>query len=249
MEIIKETTMIDIAMFDVNEVGAVFLIKAGKTCLIDSGSKKDTSNIIKALKSLENKRAINNKQIKDAEVVEDSSGDLVRVINKSKQNRLVSEVWNKRVDNKIAKIVAEDGEAYAIKILMAMYNGLKGKVTTTLVQYINGIMKNITKKAMIFITLMILLIVSPEAQTGSKENHEKIRLPENVYIELTREFYEAMKNKEHGGQMVYSNDPSLEYLREISVSSRFIVETNLQILKQQERIISLLQILTEKKSK
>lgn len=47
------TTMIDIAMFDVNEVGAVFLLKSGKTCLIDSGSKKDTSNIIKALNSLD----------------------------------------------------------------------------------------------------------------------------------------------------------------------------------------------------
>lgn len=110
-------------------------------------------------------------------------------------------------------------------------------------------MKNITKKAMIFITLMILLIISPQAQTDSKENKRKNRLPENVYIDLTREFYDAMKNEDHGGHQLYSNDPSLEYLREISVSSRFIVETNLQILKQQERIIGLLETMVEKKSK
>lgn len=102
---------------------------------------------------------------------------------------------------------------------------------------------------MIFITLMILLIISPQAQTDSKENNRKNRLPENVYIDLTREFYEQMKNEDHGGQKLYSNDPSLEYLREISVSSRFIVETNLQILKQQERIISLLETMVENKSK
>jgi glyoxylase-like metal-dependent hydrolase (beta-lactamase superfamily II) len=49
----ENTTLIDIALFGVNGVGAVFLLKSGKTCLIDAGTKKDASNIVKALKSLE----------------------------------------------------------------------------------------------------------------------------------------------------------------------------------------------------
>ena len=42
----ENTNLIDVAMFGVNEVGAVFLVRGGKNCLIDSGSKKDTGNTI-----------------------------------------------------------------------------------------------------------------------------------------------------------------------------------------------------------
>lgn len=110
-------------------------------------------------------------------------------------------------------------------------------------------MSNTIKKTVILASLMILLLLCPHTQISSRENDEKNRLPEGVYIELTRDFYEAMKDRGTGGQTVYTNDPSIEYLREISVSSRFAVETNLQIIRQQERIISLLETIAEKKSK
>ena len=66
-------------------------------------------------------------------------------------------------------------------------------------------------------------------------------VPEGVYIELTRDFYETLKNEGVSGSRVYSNDMSNEYLKQISISARFMVETNLQILKQQERILQMLQ--------
>jgi hypothetical protein len=63
-------------------------------------------------------------------------------------------------------------------------------------------------------------------------------IPEGVYIKLTKDFYDAIKNS---SDVTYSNDPSVEYLRQIAISAKFMVETNIQILKQQERIIQLLE--------
>ncbi len=59
-----------------------------------------------------------------------------------------------------------------------------------------------------------------------------------VYIELDKEFYQALKS-ETGRS--YTTDKSNEYLRQIAVSTRYMVESNLQILKQQEQIITLLE--------
>ena len=68
--------------------------------------------------------------------------------------------------------------------------------------------------------------------------------PRGVYIELTKEFYESLMDGTRRGKYRYTtNDPSIEYLKEISISTRFMVETNLQILRQQEKIIELLQSL------
>jgi hypothetical protein len=75
------------------------------------------------------------------------------------------------------------------------------------------------------------------------------RIPGGIYIELTRDFYEALRNETARGAKVYTSDPSQEYLREIAVSTRFMVETNLQILKQQEQMIRLLNDLQEGKKK
>lgn len=75
------------------------------------------------------------------------------------------------------------------------------------------------------------------------------RLPRGVHIILTKEFYEAMLEGGAGGKKVYGNDPSSQYLREIAISSRFMVETNLQLLKQQETLIQMLRTLLEEKKK
>ena len=72
------------------------------------------------------------------------------------------------------------------------------------------------------------------------------QIPEGVYIKLTKEFYDALKDTNSAGAKVYTNDPSTEYLKQIAISTRFIVKTNFQILKQQERMIELLQSLQTK---
>ncbi|MCK5779804.1 MAG: replication initiator protein A [Psychrilyobacter sp.] len=65
---------------------------------------------------------------------------------KAKRNIHVSKAWNKRVDNKFRKIVLEDGEEIAIEILDLLYKRLNTEIKSTLVQYVNGILKIVRKK-------------------------------------------------------------------------------------------------------
>ncbi|HDZ23229.1 MAG TPA: hypothetical protein ENH70_01670 [Desulfobacteraceae bacterium] len=82
--------------------------------------------------------------------------------------------------------------------------------------------------------------------TKAESDSSQYRLPDGVYVDLTRDFYEALQGTTDGGKKVYSNNMSDEYLRQIAVSSTFTVRTNLQIIKQQERIIQLLQSIRDR---
>lgn len=75
----------------------------------------------------------------------------------------------------------------------------------------------------------------------AKDDRVKSRIPEGIYIELTKEFYETLRNNGDEGRKTYSNDPSKDYLKQIAISTRFMVETNLQILRHQEKMIKLLE--------
>ena len=94
--------------------------------------------------------------------------------------------------------------------------------------------------------LIGILFLGP-IMTYSQEAASRRPFPRGLYIELTKDFYEALKGEETGGKKVYSSNPSEDYLRQIAVSSRFMVETNLLILKQQEQLIQMLQTLLEQK--
>lgn len=103
-------------------------------------------------------------------------------------------------------------------------------------------------KKLIYGSALVLLIVSgitvyciAEDESGSNKE-----LPDGVYLRLNKEFYESLAN---GNVTTYSNNKDTEYLREISVSSRFMVETNLQIIRQQEEIIDLLKTIADKNKK
>ena len=91
--------------------------------------------------------------------------------------------------------------------------------------------------------LILLLGCGITVYCIAQDSESKKELPEGVYLKLTREFYESLNNN----QNTYSNNKSTEYLREISISSRFIVESNLQIIRQQEEIIRLLKTIADKK--
>lgn len=79
----------------------------------------------------------------------DEFPEVQKAIEKAKKNIYVSKAWVKHPKhtlNKINKILSEKGEIYTINILEELYKGLKSEVQTTLVQYINGIIKNIPNK-------------------------------------------------------------------------------------------------------
>ncbi len=91
------------------------------------------------------------------------------------------------------------------------------------------------KILLVIIILAFVFIVDSKKEIFSGNTYN---IPEGVYIKLTKDFYDSLKSS---GNITYSNDPSIEYLRQIAVSTKFMVETNLQILKQQEKIIQLLE--------
>jgi len=94
---------------------------------------------------------------------------------------------------------------------------------------------------MAMLCALLLGVILGELKGPLQAGTPPYRMPEGVYLKLTKEFYEALKAEGEEGVKVYSNDPSKEYLRQIAVASRYMVETNLQILKNQERIIKLLE--------
>lgn len=67
-----------------------------------------------------------------------------------------------------------------------------------------------------------------------------------IELQLTEDFYRALRAE---GAKTYSTDQADEYLRQIAVSTRFMVETNLRLMQQQERIITLLEALQAQKAK
>lgn len=69
------------------------------------------------------------------------NSNILKHIEKSKRNIYIQKAWKKTVDNKLNKILNTYGEELTICILKAMYE-LKNPIETTLVQYINGILKN-----------------------------------------------------------------------------------------------------------
>jgi len=91
----------------------------------------------------------------------------------------------------------------------------------------------------ILLLACVLAVVYPRG-TIAKEGIN-YGLPQGVYIDLTREFYEALKAEGSAGNKTYTNNMSQEYLRQIAVSARFMVESNLRILQNQEKIIELLE--------
>ena len=94
---------------------------------------------------------------------------------------------------------------------------------------------------MIFFGGAFLLTLIMSSTLYAKDDRVRGRIPAGIYIELTEEFYEALRNNGYGGSKTYSNDPSKDYLKQIAISTRFMVETNLQILRQQEKMIQLLE--------
>lgn len=84
-----------------------------------------------------------NKPTKKSEELEFSDEILDR-IKKAKRNIYVMRAWDKRTDTKIKKIYREDGEERLKEILNILYKNLTTNVKTTLVQYINGVIKNLS---------------------------------------------------------------------------------------------------------
>lgn len=90
-------------------------------------------------KKKENKTTKGKKENKNEYIYPEN---VLSYIAKAKKNIYVSRAWDKRTDTKIKKIFFEDGEVILIEVLKILYKNLNSNIKTTLVQYINGILKN-----------------------------------------------------------------------------------------------------------
>lgn len=138
----------------------------------------------------------------------ESNKSVLDEISKTKKNLYVSKSWNKRVDNKIQKILREEGEAYTIFILKELYKGLAGEIKTTLVQYINGIMKNSPKDEVLDLLKPPKKLEAIEAEIIVESTHEEAQnasqelkvspmdeILYNMFIDMKEEKQDEIKNK------------------------------------------------------
>jgi hypothetical protein len=112
------------------------------------------------------------------------SEDILKAITKAKKNIFVSKNWNKRVDNKIIKLINDEGEKLALHILNILYSNLRTDISKTLVAYINGILKNIKSDKELLENI----------KTPKKEKLNKIKGIKEHEIE-DAEIIEPSKNK------------------------------------------------------
>lgn len=96
---------------------------------------KEAQKVTKSVKKSTSKAKDNGIELPDS---------VIEKVQKAKRNIYVQRSWDKRTDTKIKKIFREDGETLAIEVLNILYKNLNGNIKTTLVQYINGVLKNIS---------------------------------------------------------------------------------------------------------
>lgn len=114
----------------------VQMITAERNLDIEEAEVVDVINLAK-------KKEIKKSVSKPKESSPEFPEGILEKVQKAKRNIYVQRAWDKRTDTKIKKICREDGENVAKEVLNILYKNLNGNIKTTLVQYINGILKNI----------------------------------------------------------------------------------------------------------
>ena len=82
------------------------------------------------------------------------------------------------------------------------------------------------------------------AQSGTPSGTDSGRI--NTYIPLTKEFFESMEKLSRANDTTYG-DRQGPLLEQIAMSSQFMVKTNLTLIRQNDRIIQLLEELNRKR--
>lgn len=160
--------VLDPAIIELNEISNL-------ECTYELIPPKRYKSILFRMKTNSSKVIEVLKVVKDKEEKLDYKNDeeLVKKVEQAKHNIYISRAWDKRVENKINKLLNEVGRSFVIEILEDMYNSLKSDIEITLVAYINGILKN--KK------------IAGKSKTRSKIS--------SVFAENNKNIREVIKNK------------------------------------------------------
>mgnify|MGYP000872946876 FL=1 len=205
----------------------MFNVEKDNECHISSYIEKKKTTI-EYKKTGERKRKTKLKDVEEAILV-DSVGHETHVnvdeaIKKAKRNIYISKAWNKRVENKINKIIAEHGEMFTASVLDKIYNRLTFEIKTTLVQYINGVVKT----------------MQSEEKAKKKEN---LQLFEPKVIELKVEEQEEKQQVELSEEEVEILFNALDDIRKIEVEQKA-----LEICEKQEGVAQAFLLQLKKRS-
>ncbi|GLI57701.1 hypothetical protein PM10SUCC1_32150 [Propionigenium maris DSM 9537] len=170
----------------------------------------------------------------------ESNKKVLEEISKAKKNIYVSKAWNKRADNKIQKILREEGEGYAIFILKELYKGLAGEIKTTLVQYINGIMKNSPKDEVIDLIetpteseVLEAEIIEEIPSQGSKEaasepqSDPATELLYNMFLDMKKDKQQEIEGKAKELYITETNTKKFDKMHEkifMTIKKTYIVK-------------------------
>jgi hypothetical protein len=86
-----------------------------------------------------------------------------------------------------------------------------------------------------FLTLSFWPCVTPAEDVAPPSGPEV-----EIHLDLTRQYYDALRRADNARTRHLSTDRSDRYLEQIAISTRFMVETNLRLLKEQAEIKALL---------
>lgn len=129
--------VLDPAIIELNEISNLEctyeLVPAKRYRSVLFKMKTNNSKVIEVLKV-----------VKDEEEKLNYKNDeeILKKVEFVKHNIYISRAWDKRVENKINKLLNEVGKSFVLEILDDLYNNLKNDIEITLVAYINGILKN-----------------------------------------------------------------------------------------------------------
>lgn len=102
---------------------------------------------VKHNKNFVEKKATIIRKVQETKKDYKESSRIIKALEKAKRNIYVSRAMKKYVYTKINKIYNELGEDFTVLILNNLYTSLNENIQTTLVQYINGMIKNIKNEA------------------------------------------------------------------------------------------------------
>ncbi|MGB6129692.1 MAG: replication initiation protein [Psychrilyobacter sp.] len=206
-------------------------IKKDKTTLSDKSLKQEIKG--KAEKQAAKKKVIKKDKTTPSDYKDTLSDKLEKAILKAKRNIYVSKAWNKRVDNKINKILNENDEKYTLDILNRLYTSVKQDIKTTLVQYINGIMKNIRIEVKEKVISSHNFNKVKEEKTSNKEEVKGNKLlpkenKEENNEEMTLEEFEKLDDKR---KEKLEKEAIILTMKKVDISEKFLSDLKKKSLK------------------
>ncbi|MCP4747626.1 MAG: hypothetical protein GY874_16020 [Desulfobacteraceae bacterium] len=106
----------------------------------------------------------------------------------------------------------------------------------------------LSSKTTFFAVIMIVLFFFTMVAISTVAAKDSTKPPLEIHLELTEDFYRALSQNDSPDSKTLSTNLSENYLHQIAVCARYTVETNLQLLRQQDRIIELLKKIKEQKN-